>query len=851
MDVDLLRDGEHFSTFEFMDEYSDELSHLDSDSGHEFNKKECDWNLDTEREINGDIALIPVCDLNLSNFNDPLSNIEDFHKIVSDLQQFINIDPSTELGVIDPVQTDSHKIEPLDPNIANFDITKYINEDDLSPSEPPAKKVKAGVKKIDLNAQRYLIDDDEDVDVETIDCDISPVLEAKDVTSLLEQFEATELPELPSNFIEDGYGKAPVKFDIKQELLDEPIDVNSEPEAADEIEKIHLAKDEVADDYTYSKGKRKNVVKEHKKIDENVVEAKISKIPTPQPPAAVAPTAASKPNQPPLTPNKQILDSLPKELIERIRESSKRKSISVIPPIPARKRGAPPAGPPSKKPKPLEAPPPVGIETVRLDHDYCCASSTVGLKHYPKVPMKDSGFESADEDDRTLIAKQPMVKNVDGKLMVSLLKVNTIHTSKANEKKKKLNLEEYKRRREGVLKSHNNSLTSSPLSSACSSPSPEDETTKMLRHREKLLKMAKEVLKATPKSDRKADEGTPAALAPLPLQSVPADMEMKTLVSTGVNTDFKICGSSLDPLAPVERLDEIKPLLQKASDKINENSLITSVIQNIPKVIDICDKKLAESGAQSAAKVTGEHGEDKTIVYLAKNRAPKETRSVECQTNISLIQQSNACRTYRRQRRLSSDSTSSESSRESRRSRGNRSRDTSKDSSRCSSRNSKSSKSSSSSSSSSYSSRSSSRSPSPRYARKDKERFKEVEERRVIYIGRIPPRTKKEDLKKRFQKFGPITNVSLHSRDHNYLDNYGFVTFANKLDAYEAIEHGNDDPWLPKFDLSFGGRRIFCQTSYCDLDNMRDECGYFVPRSDDSFDQLLKEMQDKLRKRRA
>lgn len=48
-------------------------------------------------------------------------------------------------------------------------------------------------------------------------------------------------------------------------------------------------------------------------------------------------------------------------------------------------------------------------------------------------------------------------------------------------------------------------------------------------------------------------------------------------------------------------------------------------------------------------------------------------------------------------------------------------------------------------------------------------------------------------------------------------DNYGFVTFAYKVDAYEAVEHGNDDPHLPKYDLSFGGRRAFCKETYADL----------------------------------
>lgn len=37
------------------------------------------------------------------------------------------------------------------------------------------------------------------------------------------------------------------------------------------------------------------------------------------------------------------------------------------------------------------------------------------------------------------------------------------------------------------------------------------------------------------------------------------------------------------------------------------------------------------------------------------------------------------------------------------------------------------------------------------------------------------------------------------------------------MDAYEAVEHGNDDPHLPKYDLSFGGRRAFCKETYADL----------------------------------
>ena len=50
-----------------------------------------------------------------------------------------------------------------------------------------------------------------------------------------------------------------------------------------------------------------------------------------------------------------------------------------------------------------------------------------------------------------------------------------------------------------------------------------------------------------------------------------------------------------------------------------------------------------------------------------------------------------------------------------------------------------------------------------------------------------------------------------------FSDNYGFVTFAYKNDAYEAVEHGNDDPSLPRYDLCFGGRRAFCKVKYADL----------------------------------
>nr|XP_023024188.1 peroxisome proliferator-activated receptor gamma coactivator 1-alpha [Leptinotarsa decemlineata]XP_023024189.1 peroxisome proliferator-activated receptor gamma coactivator 1-alpha [Leptinotarsa decemlineata] len=1006
--IDSFRDGEQFSTFDtcnYVENYLDDSTSLDNLPNFGQNDM-YEWNMDVEREINGDIALIPMT---VSRLNDSSPN--DFQKIMNDWQTFISTDLVSdefrmEEPIITPEETENEMVQqsnsPLNdyfnlPVDESFDLTSYIVQDESVPPANPTfssseKKLKAPVKKIDLKAQRYIVDDDEDeVDVETISeneenlavhKEENPtVLEACDLNSLLEQFEAT-VPHLPINIIENDFEPyelpnisikpeeilmennitdsgsitMPEIFSVEQlgkiqqvdmigtELKETEIQTNEQKGsfvAKQEInfeatlQKLEIeglkeecnyssivkVKDEPLCGQENIKNKlkpNKEIVKtergtsDHHKIPQVNVEGnnplsetkyikaeqvkqlnknhkdnkqssgkntllQISNsgkktkydfscaipnkttlsrsLSSAQQNSAQKihknPESTTSPSQLDPAGNKQIMDSLPQELIARIKESGKRKTISVIPPMPAKKRGGPrmhDAMMASNKENRNTS----RADTVQLDHDYCSLATP-----YPKHPKKDSGFESAEEDDRPIIGKQPTVKNADGKLMVSLLKVNTIHNNKSTQKKK-LNLEEYKKRREGFLKYQNNSQNCSPNTSSCSSPLPEDENTKRIRHQQKLMKMAMEVLNTPPRPEKKAE--LPLKITPPQPVKVPVDMVKKTLVSVGVNTGIKTRRKKLDPLAPVEQLDEIKPLLQKVSDKINSNSLITSVIENIPKVIDSCDQQ--ELKAEVPVDKF-EHGEDKTIVYLPKDRATVQTRSIECQTNISLIQQTKASR-YRRRRTSSSSSSSSDSSSESQESQtSNRpSRKRSTESSRSSSQSSRSSRSSHSSashrSSSSFSSRSSnrsrtrSRSPSPRYSRKERERLLEVEERRVIYVGRITHGTTRDDLRRRFHRFGPITNISLHARDHGYLDNYGFVTFANKLDAYEAIEHGNDDPWQPKYDLSFGGRRIFCQTTYSDLDNMRDESGYFAPRaSEDSFDALLKDVQEKLRKRKA
>lgn len=131
------------------------------------------------------------------------------------------------------------------------------------------------------------------------------------------------------------------------------------------------------------------------------------------------------------------------------------------------------------------------------------------------------------------------------------------------------------------------------------------------------------------------------------------------------------------------------------------------------------------------------------------------------------------------------------------------------------------------------------------------EKTQQINERRVIFVGKIPEGSTKTTLRQRFGRFGPIQEVSVHFRDNG--DNYGFVTFMYKCDAYEALEHGNDNVNEPKFDLCFGGRRQFCRRQYADLDSQYSNFAGTRQKVKDSsavdFDSLLNAAKQKLRKR--
>lgn len=103
-------------------------------------------------------------------------------------------------------------------------------------------------------------------------------------------------------------------------------------------------------------------------------------------------------------------------------------------------------------------------------------------------------------------------------------------------------------------------------------------------------------------------------------------------------------------------------------------------------------------------------------------------------------------------------------------------------------------------------------------------------ERKIVYVGRLEPALKRDDLKRKFIQYGRIKQVTLHYKESGA--KYGFVTFEKPQDAYKAIDSSSTDPNLIEYDVSFGGRRAFCRTEYADLDgdlSQNQEMPYFAP----------------------
>ncbi|XP_072233072.1 peroxisome proliferator-activated receptor gamma coactivator 1-alpha isoform X4 [Leuresthes tenuis] len=138
-----------------------------------------------------------------------------------------------------------------------------------------------------------------------------------------------------------------------------------------------------------------------------------------------------------------------------------------------------------------------------------------------------------------------------------------------------------------------------------------------------------------------------------------------------------------------------------------------------------------------------------------------------------------------------------------------------------------------------------------RAEQREKQRQKAIEERRVVYVGRLRSDCTRTELKRRFEVFGEIEECAVNLRDDG--DNFGFITYRYTCDAFAALENGHTlrRSNEPQFELCFGGQKQFCKSHYTDLDSHSDD---FDPASTKSkydsmdFDSLLREAQCSLRR---
>lgn len=141
-----------------------------------------------------------------------------------------------------------------------------------------------------------------------------------------------------------------------------------------------------------------------------------------------------------------------------------------------------------------------------------------------------------------------------------------------------------------------------------------------------------------------------------------------------------------------------------------------------------------------------------------------------------------------------------------------------------------------------------SRSRSPSYPQKQRYMSKQTteeiddEQRRVVYVGKLPNNFTEHQLKDLFRSHGDIEKVSLHFRSSK--DNYGFVTFKDKGDATRCLEVTNQIHDFP-FEVCYGGRREFCKEEYADLDGITEQIEEYGPATvrneETSYEQLLKQ----------
>ncbi|XP_049860151.1 peroxisome proliferator-activated receptor gamma coactivator 1-alpha isoform X3 [Schistocerca gregaria] len=610
------------------------------------------------------------------------------------------------------------------------------------------------------------------------------------------------------------------------------------------------------------------------------------------PSTSVASSGSSSPVSQPTTPpqsNHKIQESLSAALIEKLKASGRKKTIPVIPAMPTKRsgRGATrmqDAGAALSRNKLLKIV--AGGESIQLDHDYCSMSSgTVEaprpfyhsdaseysvapnaslllpqeqqLKHssstdcWENSSRKDSGLESGDVSDASEEAGgSSVVTSVDcgsGTVITTLkssvtsaqiqpgtsLLRKSLNTgphvaNNTNSQKQKLKQFQQQQRQQ----QQNQQISQQPQQQNFQKQQQQQQQ----HHHHHHLKEQQSPSAQTQQAPKKRK---------LNLEEYRNRLKDRDRAKDTPMGNSKIISVADIPMPPSNTAAEVN---KKSTD--NVESRVRPEMCNAEVQADVSKEMGATSDTE---KRLGRLRDHRHRQYRSKRHSSSSSSSSESSQSSSSSSRSSSYSPSRKQRRQRNRS------RHRRRSRSRRRTSSKRRHSSASRSCSRSSSSRSSRGGSSSRSRSPFRGPRCRNISQisDREKQRQVEERRVIYVGRIDEGTSKAQLRKRFEVFGPIIDISVHFREHG--DNYGFVTYMYKKDAYEAVEHGNDDPHLPQYDLCFGGRRAFCKTRYADLDGLatsNDSVGQFPARGpsvksrqEDSFDLLLREAQATIRKR--
>jgi len=347
-------------------------------------------------------------------------------------------------------------------------------------------------------------------------------------------------------------------------------------------------------------------------------------------------------------------------------------------------------------------------------------------------------------------------------------------------------------------------------------------------------------------------------------------------VSIGCNTEVTI-----PPIQENEESCGVKPeskFLKNIVNNLNKDdagSLLKSTTSLFSSIQEVVQKKCVatateaniEQSHEMMSEEFKEHGEDKVIMHLRKDRfrplkcnAALQTDSIALFPPLLLspaliFNRIRNTGNYRRKisRSRSRSRSFSPSDKEYKRERYNSKRYSrsqhSTHSSSMDSSNSESSSDSDSHSSASNSSRSSN--SLKRFNKRQNFKFYNrnqgnhqgynyQEERKIVYIGGLEEETTKDEIRRKFLKYGTIKKISFHSKEDGL--RYGFITFAEASCAYEVIDKFSKDSSLSLYDIRFGGRRNFCRQTYADLDSIQD-VEYAEPQKqaiDLSFEELLK-----------